>query len=193
MDELVWMANPDLSGFMQAHLPMGCGIRTYHAGDEWHWLYILRKANPQRSFKNAAFQQAFSSHAAQLPQRLYFLVNARGKDVGTAAAWLDDIWEDAATGMLREVYLLPEAREIMADFIRAVLARMAQLGHARAYVRCGQEDVNLYASLGFRPLIREAKDKRKWEKLRDAMPWPDDPAAAVITEKQWRSPAGHMA
>ena len=184
MDELVWMAKPDLHG--EARLPMGCGLRTYHAGDEWHWLYILRHADPPKSVRNAAFQQAFSSRAAQLPQRLFFLVNPKGKDIGTAAAWPDDIWQDATAAMLKEVALLPEAfaMELQGDFIRAVLSRMAQLGHSRAYVRCGIADVETYISLGFMPLIREAKDKKKWETIRER--WPEDQPFTPIAEKEWR-------
>lgn len=191
MDELVWMAKPDLSGFTEANLPMGCGLRAYHAGDEWHWLYILRHADPPKSVKNAAFREAFSSHAAQLPQRLFFLVNPKGKDIGTAAAWPDDIWQDAAAGMLKDVVLLPEALTVGQEFVRAVLSRMKQLGYTRAYVRCGIDDVDIYVSLGFVPLIREPKDKKKWEKLQGE--WPGDRPFTSIAEKEWRTRVKRMA
>ena len=193
MDELVWMAKPDLNGFTEALLPMGCGLRTYHAGDEWHWLYILRHADPPKSVKNAAFCEAFSSHAGELPQRLFFLVNPKGKDIGTAAAWPDDIWQDAAAAMLKEVVLLPEALEmnLYEDFVQAVLSRMEQLGHSRAYVRCSAAEAEIYISLGFMPLVREAKDKKKWEKMRKG--WPGDRPLTLIAEKEWRTRAKRMA
>jgi len=186
MDELVWMANPDLNGFTEANLPMGCGLRAYHAGDEWHWLYILRHADPPKHVKNAAFREAFSSHAGELPQRLFFLVNPKGKDIGTAAAWPDDIWQDNAAGMLKDVVLLPEALGLglYEDFVRAVLSRMKQLGHSRAYVRCASRDAAVYVSLGFMPLIRESKDKEKWEKIRSDLSWPDE-SLSLIGEKEW--------
>lgn len=193
MDELVWMARPDLTGFTDTNLPMGCGLRAYHAGDEWHWLYILRHADPPNHVKNAAFHEAFSSHAGELPQRLFFLVNPKGKDIGTAAAWPDDIWQDNAAGMLKDVALLPEALDmgLCEDFVRAVLSRMKQLGHSRAYVRCGSKDAAVYVSLGFMPLIREAKDKKKWEKIQGD--WPGDRPFAPIAEKEWRTRAKRMA
>jgi hypothetical protein len=191
MDELVWMAKPDLAGFTDTNLPMGCGLRAYHAGDEWHWLYILRHADPPKSVKNAAFQQAFSSHAAQLSQRLFFLVNPKGKDIGTAAAWPDDIWQDAAAGMLKEVALLPEALTMGQDFVRAVISRMINLGHSRAYVRCGSKDVAIYVPLGFMPLIREAKDQKKWEKIQGE--WPGGQSFTPIAEKEWRTRIKRMA
>jgi len=195
MDELVWMAKPDLTGCGEVHLPMGCGLRTYHAGDEWHWLYILRHADPAKSVKNAAFREAFSSHGAQLPRRLFFLVNPNGKDIGTAAAWPDDIWQDTATGMLTKVVLLPEALEmkVFVDFVRAVLSRMRQLGHSRAYVRCATEEAGLYASLGFSPLIREAKEKKTWEKIQAGLLWPGDQIVTPIAEKEWRKHTKQMA
>ena len=193
MDELVWMAKPDLTGCGEVHLPMGCGLRTYHAGDEWHWLYILRHADPAKSVKNAAFREAFSSHGAQLPRRLFFLVNPNGKDIGTAAAWPDDIWQDGSAGMLKEVVLLPEALDmgLYTDFVRAVLCRMAQLGHSRAYVWCGIQDAEKYISLGFVPLVREAKDKKKWEHFQEI--WKEDRPLTPIAEKDWRAHAKRMA
>ena len=186
MDELVWMAKPDLNGFTEVSLPMGCGLRAYHAGDEWHWLYILRHADPPRSVKNAAFREAFSSHAGELPQRLFFLVNPKGKDIGTAAAWSDDIWQDAAAGMLKDVVLLPEALAmgLYEEFVRAVIFRMRRMGHTRAYVRCGSKDVAIYVSLGFMPLIREPKDKKKWEKIRADLSWTNE-NLSLIGEKEW--------
>jgi|GEM_PF-3173041 len=193
MDELVWMAKPDLDGLTEARLPMGCGLRAYHAGDEWHWLYILRHADPPKHVKNAAFREAFSTHAGELPRRLFFLVNPNGKDIGTAAAWPDDIWRDKASGRLKEVAMLPEALDmgLYKDFLQAVLCRMAHLGHSRVYVRCGAKDFEVYVSLGFMPLIREAKDKMKWDELQRE--WPRDRSLIPITERDWEKPSKQMA
>lgn len=187
MDEPLWMARYELAGFAQAALPMGCGIRTYHAGDEWHWLYIIRRANPEKRYKNAAFQHAFSSHIGELNRRLLFLVNHHGKDIGSAAAWPDDTWQDRRTGMLYKIMLLPEAREkgLGAPLACAALKRMHQSGQDRAYVQSTEGEAGLYASLGFQPLLRESSEKKKWDKIRAGLPWPEDMEYAPIAEKDW--------
>lgn len=185
MEEPVWMAISDLDEFQQVLLPMGCGIRTYHSGDEWHWLYIVRQANPGKQYRNASFSHAFASHIGELPRRLFFLVNAQGKDIGTAAALPDGLWRDAATGCLCHVALLPEGQSHMASLVRAALERMRRLGHSRAYVQSGPGVVDLYASLGFRPIFREDGDKKRWEKIRASHPWPEDREFSPIAEQDW--------
>ncbi len=177
-DVRVVMTRPTLEGIPQHALPPGYAFTPYAPGDERHWVAIHERADGGDAAFAERFRRAFGADAALLAARQVYVrhlaggaTGAGGTPVGTATAWLDPFDRDAdgtPVGRVHWVALVPEhqGRGLAKPLLTWVLARLAALGHRRAYLVTSTARVraiNLYRQFGFRPAVRDGAGDRATE------------------------------
>lgn len=155
-------------------LPSGYRLRAFRPGDETAWLAIQAASDRFNAHVIAPdlFARVFGADEPTLASRLFFAEGAGGEPVGTAAAWWregpDDTW-----GRVHWVAVLPEhqGKGLGRALLTAVCARLADLGHAHAYLTTSAgrlPALRLYLSAGFRPEVGSAEEASAWEEIAHA-------------------------
>jgi len=153
-------------------LPDGYSLRGYQPGDEETWLKIQLGADRHNRITPELFEEQFGSARASLPQRQCYLLDTRGREVGTATAWFDDHFEGARVGRLHWVAMAPEyqSRGLGKPLLTAVCHRLRELRHERVYLSTSSARlpaINLYLRFGFVPLIRSEHESFLWQRILD--------------------------
>ena len=96
---------------------------------------------------------------------------AHGTDlIGTATAWLDDIYGAPGTGRLHWVAIVPEyqGRNLAIPLTYFTLSLFPALGCSRAYLLTNAvriPAISLYLKLGFKPVIGDPEEQCAWEEI----------------------------
>lgn len=175
----VRMERDDLDGIAEFPLPPDCSLRWYETGDERAWTDIHLAAEEFAEITDDVHPREFGTDARTLAQRQCFLLDARHVPIATATAWLDDDYFGRPYGRVHWVAVRPEhqGRGFSKPLMSTVLARMAELGHNRAYLRTSTARlpaINLYVLFGFRPSLRTAEERTVWEQLNGNLRRPFD-------------------
>ncbi|MGP8329948.1 MAG: GNAT family N-acetyltransferase [Methanosarcinaceae archaeon] len=162
----------EIPGF---ELPPDFELKWYEPGDEQRWIDIHLASEKHIKIDAALFQREFNQDEKALAQRQCFLLDAKGKALGTATAWFDNDYYGQPFGRIHWVAIIPEmqGKGLAKPLMTTVCTRLSELGHERVYLATSTARIpaiNLYLKFGFRPEIRNAADSQTWqaiEKLRN--------------------------
>lgn len=170
----VMMVRRTLQDVVSQPVPAGFQVRRYLPGDEAAWTRIWSAADVFGQATPKTFHSEFGKEMAALPERMFFLCDAAGREVGTATAWFGRPEVDAEAGMVHWVAIVPEmqGRGLAKPLMAAVLCRLRELGHLRAYLMTQERRVaaiKLYLDLGFDPEVRSDQERAAWQRVQCAL------------------------
>jgi GNAT superfamily N-acetyltransferase len=178
-NRFIRMERADLRDVPQFELPPDFIIRWFEDGDESLWLEIHEQAEKFAEVSLSVYRREFGDDVGVLNRRQCFLINAEGRAIATASAWMDDDYWGRPYGRVHWVAVVPDCqgRGLSKPLISAVLFRMIQLGHQHVYLRTSTARlpaINLYAGFGFTPSLRTEEDQAIWSQLNPLLPNPFD-------------------
>ena len=165
-------ARPPLPQF---DLPAGWRFETYAPGDRDAWIAIERSAKELASYQQGleVWDKYYRAHEAELPGRMFFLVNAAGEKAATATAFYDVIHGDPeGAGWLHWVAVRREdqGKGLARPLIRRALERLRELGYRKLKIPTQTTTwvaARLYLDFGFRTIPENAVHSREgWRILR---------------------------
>lgn len=176
----VTMLRENFANVPQFPLPAGYSLRLYKPGDKATWLRIWQaaEAKTRLSTINAEmFDKSFGSDLAGMEKRCLFLVDAKGRDIGTTTAWYDRNYHHKAWGRVHWVAILPEfqGKGLAKPMLTAAMNRLKTLGHRRAILGTQAPRlvaIKVYLDVGFVPDMTAKDAQRAWDMIRDALPHP---------------------
>ena len=165
------MARAHLDDLPRHPLPPPWSLRPYRAGDEDLWVRIQQAADRFQPVSSAVFARSFGDDRRALAERMLFLCDAGGREIGTTTAWCSEAGPDAGRGRVHWVAIVPEAQGqgLARPLIAATCRRLAELGHTNAYLTTQdvrERAIRLYLEFGFTPEIRSEAERAAWERLR---------------------------
>lgn len=171
----VTMALSTLAAVPRYPVPAGVSIRPYTPGDEHVWVQIQLAADRYNTISLDLFHREFGRDATLLARRMFFLVNAEGRAVGTAAAWFDDNHLGRSFGRVHWVAIRPEyqGRGLSKPLLSKACSALRALGHEEAYLTTSTARIpaiSLYLKFGFLPEINRMEDARIWKEMEEHLP-----------------------
>jgi len=162
------MIRPSLDDLPPLVLPAGYGLRTFRDGDEEHWLRICRPEFGRYWTADLLHEQILDKPWFA-PEHMFF-VTRQGEPVGVACAWQRSA-DPEGTGSVHYIGLSPEHRG--KGLGRVLMAAVLRCLRERGFERCDllTEDfrwpaIGLYWKLGFRPMIGDELDRRRWKNIK---------------------------
>lgn len=173
----VWMIHPDLSRAPRYHLPDGYTIRFYREGDITTWVRIQQAAETFFVPLAEHFRKYMPGDLGLLSQRVMFLVDPSGQDIGTVTAWDGDHLTARKMGLVHWVAVRPAAQGqgLSRPMLSAALERLSSLGFTDAWLETGTGRIsalNLYLRFGFEPYIRTDEDLAGWQAVAPRLKYP---------------------
>jgi GNAT superfamily N-acetyltransferase len=169
------MARQDLDNLPCDALPAPFSVRNWKRGDLAAWLRIQQEADKLQQVSEETFRFFYGHDEDEFGRRILFLLDGDGREIGTASAWLAEPLYGPGWARVHWVAIVPDmqGKGLARPFMAAVLRRMNELGHAKAYLTTeSARDVaiKLYRSLGFGPMARNDEERKVWEELGDLTP-----------------------
>ena len=168
------MVRRDLVRIPAHAFPPSYRLTWYERGDERAWTSIHEDAEKLLDIKPNLFREQFGADDVQLARRQCYIRDEAGQAAGTASAWVPEKEFDAAWGRVHWVAIVPrcQGQGLAKPLMTAVLQRLKELGHARAYLTTSTARIpalRLYQAFGFKPDVRNEEDRAAWESIRDAL------------------------
>lgn len=159
----LFMRHPDTGKLPPLALPYGIALHSHTDGHEREWEELIEKAFGVRY----SFESAIRNAGGYRPEYVLYL-SRDGKDIATATAVEKDTFP--GEGWFRMIGVDPEARGIGAGRLisLAALHSLAARGYKTVVLSTDDERlpaINLYYSLGFRPIYTHESHKERWEKI----------------------------
>lgn len=154
-------------------LPDRYTTREYCEGDVETWVRLQRACADDLAFITAAdFVRELPGDWAYLTERVLFLVDPAGHDIGTITAWNDTQLRGRDIGRIHWVAIVAAAqgRGLSKPMMSAACARLRAHGYMEAYLETHSSltpAINLYLSFGFQPHARSQAERDAW---REAAP-----------------------
>ncbi|MFK7801149.1 MAG: GNAT family N-acetyltransferase [Anaerolineae bacterium] len=171
----LWMIHPDLTKTPKLSFPAGYQMRFYHDGDVESWVDIQRLADSLYKVNAETFASYLPGDIDELSQRVMFLVDPSGRDIGSITAWQKDDWKfDNLTqkhiGQVHWVAITADhqGRGLARPMLSACCQRMLELGHSQACLSTNTKRipaVNLYRKFGFEPILKTDAQKEAWNDI----------------------------
>jgi mycothiol synthase len=173
----VLMVRECLDDVARCALPEGCRFRPYRPGDAETWTRLWVAADPFGQVDESTFAREFGDDDARLAERMVFLCDAAGREVGTVTAWMGRPDIDPEAGVVHWVALAPEVqgRGLARVLVAQVLLRLRQLGYGRAYLITQEARlaaIRTYLGFGFVPRVRDEAERAAWDRVRSQLPAP---------------------
>jgi GNAT superfamily N-acetyltransferase len=154
MSEELYMVREDLDDLPAFPLPPGFSIGWHQPGDEQAWVELQAPFYGPGAITLDTFYKWFGTDLDAHSHRIAYLVDPTGRMVGTAAAWTYDGFRGPEWGRVHWVAVAGDhqGRGLSKPLMSAVLRRMAELGHTKAYLTTSAERpiaVSLYRRFGF--------------------------------------------
>jgi GNAT superfamily N-acetyltransferase len=170
----ITMVRETLEDLPDYPLPRPWSIRLYEAGDDAAFDDIWVAADENGQAHPGLFAVEFTPRIADVPARMHFLLDEKGRAVGTATAWSNDSFEGGSWGNVHWVAIKPEAqgKGLAKPLMAAVLKRLKALGHTRAYLvtqTVRLTAISLYLDLGFKPLAKTDEQKAHWKGVHEKL------------------------
>lgn len=169
MDKLpqLIMRHPDLTDLPPLVLPDGFDLHTHNDGDEDVWEAIIEAAF------GTHFNFDFIRNGGDYKPEHVLYLRRNGIDIATTAAIENDKYPNE--GWFRMVAVHPDARGLGAGrmITMAALHALAARGYKSACLSTDDERIpaiNLYLSIGFRPLMTHESHPQRWKKIKKMMP-----------------------
>lgn len=148
----------------------GFRMRWYRPGDEATWVQVQSASDRYNKITRELFVRAFGTDETVLAERVGFLVDPVGNDIGTATAWVDAEWQHRTAGRVHWVAIVPawQGKGLAKPMLSAVCQRLLQQGQTEAYLDTSTARVpaiNLYRSFGFEPVITNDEERQIWREL----------------------------
>lgn len=155
-------------------LPPGYSLELYRddTSDKQTWAEIAMAAGEFKSVQEGLdmFDKFYGENKSEKPlsERIYFLINADGKYIGTASAGTYEI-DGEEYGTLEWVSIIPEyqGRKLAKPMVSAVLHKIAEYSN-KCYLgsqTTSWRALNMYADFGFKPFIKMESCRCAWELL----------------------------
>lgn len=173
----VWMLHRNLVHAPRFALPPGYRIRRYREGDVAAWVRIQNAADTMFVATAATFAESMPGDPAYLAERVMFLVDPSGADIGTVAAWNDTGFDGSEMGHVHWVAIVPEAqgRGLAKPMLTAALDVMHTRGYDAAWLETNTARIpaiNLYLRLGFVPHPRDDVEREAWRAIAPGLKFP---------------------
>ena len=151
----IFMAATRLADIARPEFPAGFHLRAYRPGDAATWTRIHEETGFYGVLPAGLHEREFGTDEAALAERQLFVVDAEGRDVATATAWINDPTHGLPGGRLHWVAVVPAAQRlgVASALVGAVAARFEALGETAAYLTTDGHNtraIALYGRLGFR-------------------------------------------
>ena len=178
----VWMIQRDLASAPRFEMPSGISLRAYRSGDVDAWVRIQQAAETFFTPTAQTFADSMGGDEAVLAERVRFLVDERGDDVGTITAWSDAEFDGVDRGRIHWVALHPsvQGRGLAKPMLSAAcdLLRVRGYDNAWLWTATGRTAaLNLYLSFGFAAHPRDEREREAWHdvapQLRYPLRWDD--------------------
>lgn len=171
----VHMVRDRLDGIPDFPFPAGFGLRPIRPGEAGVWAEVWNDADEGRHpVDEQTFAGVFGTDWSVIGERCFFVTGPGGGAVGTISAWFDERFSAKVDGRVhwvatRKAY---QGRGLCRAALAATLGTLARW-HPKAYLttqatRC--RAITVYARFGFRPVIRNADDRRLWSEVAAADP-----------------------
>ncbi len=159
----LFMRHPDLRILPPFALPHGWALHNHMDGMEESWENLIERAFGSRF----SFENFIVNGGGYRPEYVLYL-SKDGKEIATTTAVEKESFP--GEGWLRMVASDPEVRGQGAGrlIVLAALHSLASRGYKTAVLSTDDERIpaiNLYYSLGFRPIYTHESHKERWEKL----------------------------
>ncbi len=148
------MVREDLVDLPTFDLPPGFAIRWHRPGDEQVWVDLQAPFYDPGAITPDTFYKWFGTDTGAHSQRIAYLLATAEHPIGTAAAWTYDGFRHPEWGRVHWVAVASDyqGRGLSKPMLGAVLRRLVDLGHTKAYLttsRTRPVAINLYRSFGF--------------------------------------------
>ena len=177
----VRMIHHDLRAAPVFDLPKGYAMRSFRpdagAEDVHAWVEIHKRADTFFQYTPDVFYESLDRDAARHGERILFLVDPAGQDIGTISAWNDGDLTGEDIGRIHWVAIAPEAQGhgLGKPMLSAACQRLLQLGFASAYLWTSTGRVpaiNLYRRFGFEPYHHTPEAAQIWRELSPSLKYP---------------------
>jgi GNAT superfamily N-acetyltransferase len=175
----VVMVHRDLSCAPRFAFPTGYAMRAYREGDVPTWVCIQQTGDPFYKATAEDFAKYMPGDDAYLAQRVLFLMNPAGEDIGSITAWSDSDFEGREIGHIHWVAIVAaeQGRGLGKPMISAACDVLRELGYSAAYLETNTERIpalNLYLRCGFRPHARNEAEREAWRAVAPRLKIPID-------------------
>lgn len=172
----VWMVHRDLVQAPKYALPAGYAMRFFQPGDVANWLRVQQAAEEYLTITAETFT-TYMPDAELWPQRVMFLLDSTGNEIGSITAWHDAQMLGHTAGLVHWVAIVPEAqgKGLAKPMLSAALDLMQTLGYHEAWLGTGAARIpaiNLYLHFGFQPLLRGTEDAEAWQRIAPRLSYP---------------------
>ena len=172
----VWMVHHDLMQAPAYSLPAGYAMRFFQPGDVATWLHVQQAAEEYLTIS----AETFTTHMPDpdlWSQRVMFLLDPAGTEIGSITAWHDAQMLGHAAGLVHWVAIVPQAQGqgLARPMLSAALDVMRALGYRDAWLGTGAARIpaiNLYLRFGFQPLLRGTGDAAAWQRIAPQLRYP---------------------
>ena len=159
----LFMRHPDLNNLPPLALPHGWALHNHMDGMEESWESLI-----ERAFGNHFSFESFIVNGGGYKPEYVLYISKTGKEIATTTAVEKECFP--GEGWLRMVASDPEVRGQGAGrlIVLAALQSLASRGYRTAVLSTDDERIpaiNLYYSLGFRPIYTHESHRERWEKL----------------------------
>jgi ribosomal protein S18 acetylase RimI-like enzyme len=173
----VWMFNSDLTSVPRYALPEGYRMRFYREGDVAVWVRIQQAADEFIVPTAETFARSIPGEADYLAQRVMFLVDPAGTDIGTITAWNSSTFQGREMGQIHWVAIIPEAqgRGLAKPMLSAACDLLRERGYREAWLETGTGRIaalNLYLRFGFVPHPRDENERAAWQAAAPRLKFP---------------------
>ena len=159
----IFMRHPDITSLPPLVLPEGVTLHTHLEGTEEAWETLIERAFGT----HYSFDQFIRNGGGYKPEYVLYLAKD-GKDIATTTAV--EKADFPGEGWFRMVGVDPECRGIGAGKLIALAAlhSLADRGYQSVVLSTDDERIpaiNLYYSLGFRPIFTHESHEERWQKI----------------------------
>ncbi len=168
----IGMLRSDFEGLPRLPLPDGYTMRLFRPGDEDLWVDIIRSSEEFLTIEDTHFEKEFGPHRDLVPERMHFLLDPQGREIGTATAWFSEnhVGDGQTYGLIHWVAIRPEAqgRGLCKPMLCVILDKLAgwydrvALGTSSGRLVA----IKCYLDFGFVPNMLREQAHEGWSEVR---------------------------
>jgi len=169
----VIMFNGALSQAPSVTLPPKYVVRAYQPGDDATWVRV-QSTDPFFVPNADTFDGVLPGDTAYRSERIMFLVDPSGKEIGNITAWNTAEFTGDDIGQICWFALLPDARGrgLGAAMLSAACNSLRERGYERAFIDTNMRRIpalRLYRRFGFKPFFRNNEEEQAWGRIAAAV------------------------